>query len=896
MIDSDCSAVHQIPQPVRGEMSRGALSQRPLTIATLGSWGLAHLTGAWSADGHPRLVGRELESIRLLHTLDEVLRERSPAVVTISAPAGMGKTRLIEETLVLARVSGFEQRIFSVAALPTDERGALLGRLLRARFGLDADADAATQCATLLAQVRDVLHDERVADVCLFLGKLLGLEFEGTPLSRALSHDAFHAELAVESILCDLFSADATQAPICFVFEDLQHADADSLALLMALLDGIGGAVLTLCSARPEFFARHEHFSQFSAAHHEHLDLSPLERSDVRALMRQMLGPEAANEVTLEQYIVEAGLGNPGLMRRLTSELWERGALENDGDRVAPSFRPERLPPTPDLDEQTEVVETRLHGLPDEQRQALEAAAIVGSTCWAGLWARLMRTTAPRLAHLDVPQLMSASMISARTGHLLKLPDSRIDGETEYVFKRANERDLLLRQLTPTKRRACHRVIADWLIDSQSVRLSSDLTALLARHLAGSGSTYRAALAHLDAGDLARREGSGAQAAIYFRLGLADLGEHDNRRRVDALHSYGAILAELGRPGPARVAFSAMLDLADQLGLPSKQGAALNRLGRVHRDSGELEQARRCFERARAAFEMGGDARGLSATKDDLGKLLWLEGDHLAALPLLRSGLEERKVTGDRRSLAVSLANVALVWEEQGKSAVAAEALGIAYQLFGTEQDERGCCDTMLGMGRVATHRHDLPRAEQYFQSAVALATAAADHSRLARSLVHLGETKLRANNLDAAEPLLLRACVLAEGVEAWLDLAEAKRALAKLQLKSRRLTDARKSIRVSLHLARRARSRSQLAATLRTLAEIAAAGAWSASTEGRAVGYYMFSIELAKQTNNELELAKGYRSFARYADRYDRPEIKQQATILRDLSDEIFQRHEVRS
>ena len=854
------------------------------------------MAGAWTIDGRPRLVGRELESIRLLHSLDAVLSDRSPAVVTISAPAGMGKSRLIEETLVLARVSGFGGRIFSVTAQPQDQNGALIARLLRDRFGLDEGADAAEQRRALAAQVRHVLNDERVADVCLFLGKLLGLEFESTPFSRALSHDAFHAELALESILCDLLSADARQAPLCLVFEDLQHADSESLALLMALLDGMEGAVLALCSARPEFFARHEHFSQFAAARHEHFDLAPLERSDVRALLKQMVGSEVAAEMTLEQYMVEAGLGNPGLMHQLTSELWTQGVLATEAEGAVPSFRPERLQALADLDERLELVESRVHALPEEQRLALEAAAIVGSACWAGLWARLLLSAAPRSLLLQMPEPGGLIQELARAGHFLELPDSRIAGEVEYVFKQPSEREVLLRQIAPSRRRTYHRVAAEWLGDRESVRQSSELTALLARHLAGAGSAYRAAVAYLEAGELARREGSSAQAATYLRQGLKELAELDNRRRVDALHSYGAVLAELGRPSAAREAFSEMLELADQLGLPSKQGAALNRLGRVHRESGELEQARRCFERAQAAFEIAQDARGISATKDDLGKLLWLEGDYLAALPLLRSGLEQRKAIGDRRSMAVSLGNVALVWMEQGKSTAAEEAFCLAHRLFELDHDERGRCDALLGLGRVATHRHELRRAEQYFQSAVELATATADQPRLARSLILLGETKLRSNDLNAAEPLLLRAVELADHVEAWLDLAEAKRALAKLQLKRRRLKEARKNIRASLHLARRARSRSQLAATLRTLAEIAAAGAWSASTEARAVGYYMFSIELAKQTNNEVELAKGYRSFARYADRYDRPEIKEQSNLLRDLSDEIFQRHEVKS
>jgi hypothetical protein len=76
-------------------------------------------------------------------------------------------------------------------------------------------------------------------------------------------------------------------------------------------------------------------------------------------------------------------------------------------------------------------------------------------------------------------------------------------------------------------------------------------------------------------------------------------------------------------------------------------------------------------------------------------------------------------------------------------------------------------------------------------------------------------------------------------------------------------------------------------------LAEVAAAGAWGPSAESRAVGYYMRSIELAKEIENELELAKGYRSFARYAERYERREIAEQSSILRRLSDDIFERHE---
>lgn len=728
------------------------------------------MTGARSGDGQPPLVGRELESIRLLHALDLVLRERSPAVVTLSAPVGMGKSRLVEEAVTLARASAFEGRIFPVAALPGDENNASIARLLRARFGLTLGANPALARAALLEQATRVVGDARAADVCFFFGRLLGIGFDGVPLSKALACDASHTELTLASALCDFFAADARQAPLYLVVEDLHFADAGSLALLEKLLEQMNGAALTIGSARPEFFARHERFSRLTSVRHEHLELHPLERSDIRALMKHTIGPGAAEHLGLEDYLAEAVQGNPGSLLQLIRELWAVGALETDVGGKRLLFRPERLP-------------------------ALD-----------------------------------------------------------------------------------------------------DMALLLSRQLAGSGSSYLAALNRLSAAELAMREGAGADAATHFRPGVAELGDEDHRRRIDALHAYGASLADLGRPTPARAAFTAMLKLAEQRALPGKQGAALNRLGRLHRESGELRLARGYFERARAAFELAGDQRGISAAEDDLGKVLWLEGDSAAALALLRAGLEGRKRLGDRRSVAVSLAHLAPVWDERGKAGIAEEALGIAHELFSSEHDVGGCCDTQLALGRLATHRHDLPRAELHFRSALELSAATADRPRMAMSLVQLGETRLRVNDLLGAEPLLEQACSIAESIEAWLGLAEAKRGLAKLQLKRHRLADARKSIRASLHLARRAHSRLQLVATLRTLAEVAAAGAWGPSAEGRAVGYYMRSIELAKEIENELELAKGYRSFARYAERYERPEIVEQSSLLRRLSDEIFERHEGRA
>jgi len=863
-----------------------------LAFTKLGSWGLAHLSSTLSIDGRPRLVGRELESVRLLHAIDTVARENGAVVATISGGPGSGKTRLIEDTLDVAEVAGFEGRIFSIAALPGDTSNATIARLLCARFGLN-QKDAVLKRDCLLRRVSELFEDERVEDVCYFLGDLVGVKFGQTPLTRALSQHSFQAEQALQTIVCELFAADMERAPLCLVIEDLQYVDRDSLSTLMAIIDDLRRGALVICSGHPDFFNRHEHFAAMGSAEHEHVELPALADDEVRAMLRQLVGPCHHDAAGLEQHVQEASLGNPGLIHELVRELWAYGALQSARGDEGCEFYVERLPDPASSACSLANWELRVSRLPSLQLAVLETGAVVGSVCWHGLWPALLRTTALSLADVEPDALTGALQALEEGGHLLRLPDSRIPGDREFLFKEPGERNQFLDQVAPSRRRALHRVIADWLAaHTQAVAESSELAVLLARHLHQSGSSYRAALAYFDAARRARADDGCLQASVYFAQGLEALGEHDNAKRIDALHDYGAVLVELGRPTQARQAFAEMLELAERLELPSKRGAALSRIGRVHRESGELVLAQQTLERAFEAFEQAGDLRGVTATKDDLGKVLWLKGDRGRAMPLLRAALEARKGAGDERSLAVSLSNLAMIWSEQGRSATSERALGIANDLFERSADLGGRCDALFALGRVATHRHELERALTLFRSATEIAFTSKDRPRLARCLVGLGVAELRCHDMARAEELLQRGGRLAEEIGSWLELAEAKRALAKLALKRRQLPEARREISAALRLARRLQCRAQLAATLRTFAEVAAATNASVDDK-RVVSYYMRSIELAKGLGNEFELAKGYRALARFADRYENAEIKEHSRILRELSDEIFLRYE---
>ncbi|RYZ10297.1 MAG: hypothetical protein EOO73_01610 [Myxococcales bacterium] len=861
-----------------------------LAFTYLGTWGLAHLASSLTIDGKPRLVGRELESVRLLHAIDAVTRGNEAVVASVAGVAGAGKTRLIEDTLTVAEASGLEGRVFSVTAQPGDAPNATIARLLSTRFGLNQKS-AAFKRDCLLRRVRELLGDDRVEDVCYFIGALVGASFEQTPLTRVLSQQSFHAELALQSLVCELFAADSRRAPLCLVIEDLHHIDRESLGTLLALTDDLQPGTLLLCSGHPDFFRRNEHFGQTGAAVYEAIELTPLQADEVRAMLRQVVGPCSRGGDAFERYILESGLGNPGLIQELVRELWACGALQGATDVEGCEFDGSRLPDLASSPRLRVATEVRVSSLPELEQALLEAASVVGSVFWAGMWTALLPISSPAHAEASPSQIERAVARLERDGHLLRMPDSRIEGELELVFRDGSERVCLERAVNPSRRRALHRVIADWLSPHErSLGTSSELVALLARHLARSGSEYRAAFTLLCAARVACSEGEGLKAAGYFEQALEALGEQDNRMRVDALCDFGTLLGQLGRPSEARRAFTEMGELAKRLNLHAKRGVALHRLGRLHRQAGELLLARRALERALRAFEDGRDAVGTAGAQDELGMVLWLLGDRTQALTLLRSALEAHKAARDEQGVAVSLSGLALAWSDQGRAAPSQRAAGIVSEISARAQDPAARCDAQLVQAHLATHRHDLLGARSLYRSAAELALAAKDRHRLARSLVLLGVSELRCDDLARAEDLLTRGARLAEDAGSLLELAEARRGLAKLALKRRRLEDARKHAASALRLTRRLRCPLQLAATLRTMADVAAATS-KPSAEQRVVGYYVRSIEVCKQLGDDHELAKGYRAFARFADRFEHREIRRQSDMLRELSDEIFRR-----
>ncbi len=824
-------------------------------------------------------VGRGHEMAVLDEALEAVEKRGETRIVTLVGSQGLGKSRLIHEFVIRHRAgSALVPRVYRGSARDTDAAYGIFARLLRMRFGLVEGMDPQALKAAVRDQVSKVVGDRKVGDVVYFIGQLLEVPFEESPLTRAIADDATQARLLRRAVVKSFIEADAAHKPLCLVFDDLHAAHADSLMLLRYLLEYLSGPILVICAARPELSSVAEEWARAGERRHTMLELEPLAEGDSRKLLEGLLAPAAAEDGSVPATLAENALsfagGNPMLLEQMVRLYHDRGVLVEDAalsDAPKWSVHLDKL----DLAELPMTIEdaifARLSSLSPFERRVLELAATMGSVFWSGGIVPLLRagSEAPDLWEVtgshEGEKIASALGELAQRDFVLKLPDSAMPGSDEYAFKHNKEREAIRARTTKTAQKRYHGIFADWLDQQPTTRASEEAIAMLAEHRERAGDPIRAGLAYVEAGDAARVSYAAQAAAGYYEKGLELLGDGMVSRRIDALHNYGDVLLLTGRIDDALAAFREMLTLAYRLDIKSKGGAAHNRIGRLYRDTGSLEEAGRHLEAAMALFSTAGDDRGVASSVDDIGKLEWLKGDYRSALVSLRDGLARRRRLGDRRSIALSFNNLGIVLLETGEFTQAIESFEQALVIRREIGDLMGVVATLNNLGTVFQDRGEYDRALPLFQEALEVAKQIGDQNRIALVMVNVGDCLHRSGSAEKAIEILRQAEEQLDELGDKLGLADALRAMGEAYLASGELVKARECIGRCVDLFATVRSKVQLGIALRTLGEITAAGGWGPTHTRSAREYFARSAEIFTQTGNEIELARTYTSFARF-------------------------------
>ncbi len=729
--------------------------------------------GIGTSERRASLIGRSVEMRQLDDALARVRDDGKARVVTVLGSTGIGKTRLVRDFLVKSRVSGqTAARVYRGTSRDQDAAYGVIARLLRARFGLVEGMDPEAARAQIRSQLATVLEDRKVGDVAFFLGQLLELEFPKSPLITAIETDSKQIRQVRHAVLKGFWEADArssqkeaSRPPLVLVLDDLQWAHEESLELLAYLVDGLEARALIIAVGRPELLARRDDWRGKAPGRHTIIELAPLSEIDASAVMHDLLSPcgdEAATEELVDAACNLAG-GNPALLEQMLRIYLDLGVLVpahvdelTDEDRWIVHLEKMdevKLPLTVE-----DAVTARIATLDAGRARRARARrhhrlGLLAGRAGGAVPARpgRCRRSGAAVDEPDIARIRGVLQELRERDYIIALPDSTFTGDEEYAFKHNLEREKLVKLTPPATARGWHATLADWLSHKDNVRSHEEYVAMLARHREKAGRTTQAAATWLDAADVARSRYANTRAAEYYAkaLELANLkdgcgAELDAEARMRAAHHHGEVLQALGRNDEAMSAFRDMLAYAYRLDLRAKGGAAHSRIGRLHREMGELTEAKQRLDAALDLFEASADERGIASTVDDLGKLAWLRGDYDEALEQTQRALTMRRALGDTRSIALSLNNLGMVYQDSGHLKLALDAFEQALRIRREIGDLIGVSVSLNNLGTVAQDQRDDARALALFQEAHDVAKETGDRNRLALILTNLGETYTR--------------------------------------------------------------------------------------------------------------------------------------------------------
>lgn len=379
-------------------------------------------------------VGRDKELAMLEATLVECIDDSVARAVLVTAPPGLGKSRVATEFLRKVSARG-DTRVLMARADATGAGSALAvaQRLVLQALGVRADASDATKRSRLTEYVRERMPADRAEVVAEFLGEIASIAAEGppSPFLRAARNDAAVMQEQKRRAFEAFMDAEIARGPLLIVLEDLHWGDAPTVRYLDEALRRLTErALMVLALARPEV---HERFPKlWEAAGLEEIRLRGLSRRAAERLVRAVLGQTA--DATLVAQVIERADGNAFYLEELIRRVAE-------GDV---SF-PETV---------LAMAQSRLERLEPEARRVLRAASVYGETFWSGAVATLLDTRLDAEGWLDA--LASRELV-------VRSRESRFAGEEEYVFRHALLRDAAYAMLTLEDCRNAHGRAGTWL-------------------------------------------------------------------------------------------------------------------------------------------------------------------------------------------------------------------------------------------------------------------------------------------------------------------------------------------------------------------------------------------------------------------------------------------------
>lgn len=406
--------------------------------------------------------------------------------IVIESALGMGRTRLLQEVSLKARLGGATV-LHAAASVHQGRHGVALAltRQLLEVLPEQARQAGAPHAATLVRLARDI-------------GVRLGSDPNGAPVSAA---DPAEDRVRIQAALQAWYLTIASERPLVLLVDDLHCIDEASAAWLASLAADAADhklvIVATLLSdAESELAPAAQRFMQAA----RHVTLGPLSVAELRELLRSLFD-EVPHLERLAARLDQRAQGCPALVLELAEHLVQSGVIRYEHGTwfIPQEVSLAHLPAT-----RYEMIERRLDRLPAAARALGQVLSVQAG--------ELPIEVCKALFEHDAGTSFLALEALVREGVLTGSPKG-------YGFRDARVRKRLLSELDGPRRRRAHLRLGEALLQRGQLTAPERLVAGL--HLMRGGAEDRGAAIVVQAATQLKGLDSMAEVAVAIEEALA---------------------------------------------------------------------------------------------------------------------------------------------------------------------------------------------------------------------------------------------------------------------------------------------------------------------------------------------------------------------------------------
>ena len=703
------------------------------------------------------LVGREAE-LGVIERVIQKVRQRRGQVIAFTGPVGVGKSRLIEELVRRWLDRGGRGFVGTTPSHGGDSPFRPWVDIWRGLFDLETEADDDIRRDKLVAQLAAIGADG--ADAAALIGPLL--DIDAPPAPNLATLDARARQERLFEIGVEIVLNAALQAPLLLIFEELQWADASSLALLDRVAAAIVDHPVLLCLEHRESPA--PDLALYGLPYVTRLDLEPLTAAQGWQLIGQIVGavewPDALR-ARLEARLGPATAGgepscNPLFAEEVINSLLQTGVLrrENGGYRVDPQAEID-IPDT-----LQDLLMARIDRLEAPSRRLVQVASVIGQDFTFPVLAGVYEQPMPHDEMWDRLDALAEAQLILNTAAQGR--DYRLDR-----FRHALTPEVVRQSLPVARRRALHVRIADWLAGHSD---SESDFATLAYHYDEGDVPDRAAHYALSAAERAQRLYANTEALNLYAVAARNLARLEAGARwpleMTLCLNRARIYFETGEYGGAEADIQRALELATEHADRQRQAQALNLMAELRYFQVRFEEMAQAAEQAARIAEAEALEPELTSALRFVGYAYLHLGRRGDAPGPLKRALDLARASGDRAAIAKTAVAMGTFYGEEYRLIDAMAMFEEALDLVRPSGDKLRTATYLYNLGEVLFRRGEADRAALVYAEAMGIFRAIEARVMLGYALSGMGQVLCFAGQYSAARLHLDEATRLFEEID----------------------------------------------------------------------------------------------------------------------------------